>query len=307
VEDLKYKLERALEELAVRIRVLLKGLPPQEQEPCMVDISPEDFNKLNAAIKRENANLWAEIERLEQENEKLKKILESMRSAYDEEIEEALQEQERYLKELMEKNRYRIYFRTKKPIIVVSAIGGEPFKSEDGMVTFPYLRGIEFEKSPYGTLVNLILADKIKKPGIFTREKPIVGRLRVGHIDTFTQMIFNPDNLVEDLRKGVIMLNITPDGSNLPSSFKIPVEVDVYGGEEEGISEDSGNRPERVGDDRKERDSSADSSAVRANKNTKSKARRSSKVRKRSHSRKDGVRDEDEAASSDGGSLDFLE
>ena len=193
----------------------LKSFLSKKYEEYFVRVEPHQFEKIEKAIKDENAELWARVERLEKENRHLKLLLEQLRDQFDEEVDSELKTQEAFLKEIQKRKRYFIPFKLKKPLRLHNIVTDKPFRDNLGN-EYPYLRGIEFEDRPNGTFVYAVLSQKPHPSKLY--EKEILGRQALSYLRNLYHIIYDPENLMYYLKRGVIYVNLDDEGRYLPIS-----------------------------------------------------------------------------------------
>jgi len=262
-----------------KLKQKISGMFQKVVEEYYVSVEPDKFERVEKAIRDENAELWAKVMKLEKENQQLKKIISELKKEVEEEFEQELMSQEQYLKEIIKQKSFRIYFRTRTPIRIISVVTNKPFKDKMAGEDYPYLRGLEFVDTPKGVMVYALLA-KSPKPPQFGKE--VIGKLSLGYYPSALTLIHDMDNLVTNLKRGVIQLNMDEYGRPIYTDWDgkirvmIPehlvdlVEGDMPDGEleksveggsgeesEEELEQDAGDRPKVSRKGRKQRNSNA--------------------------------------------------
>lgn len=221
-------------------------------EEYQVKVGPSEFEKIEKAIKDENALLWAKVEKLEKENQYLKQLLAKLRDEFETTIQQEIDLQEKRIRLAQKRRTYDIFIRTKKPIKVVDVVDEEPFVDEE-FNKYPYLRGIRLIDNPNGTIVGLILGKTPRPPLSFKKEPVIVPKL--GYLQNLPYLIYKPLQLFEHLKTGQIMVNVDEEFRKLPVNENSEITVlvphhideifieegedDVGGEHSEGLEQDT--------------------------------------------------------------------
>lgn len=172
---------------------------------------PDDYKALDIALKRENAELMAKVARLEYENENLRKIIQSLKEEIDRDVIEEVKLQEKEIKKLKKESSYRILFKypTKAPPQLLSFMKHKRFKGENGE-TYKFIRGIQLTDNTQGRspFIDILLSKtpKDKKLGV----------LETGVELSDIDKLFDLDTLINDLKAGRVIINLTPDGEFVP-------------------------------------------------------------------------------------------
>ena len=172
---------------------------------------PDDYKSLDIAIKRENAELMGKLARVEYENENLRKIIQSLKNEFEKEIEEEVRLQEKEIKKLKKSSSYRILFKypVKTPPQLLSFFKHKRFKDGNGN-TYKFIRGIQLSNNTYGRspLIDILISrtPKDKKIGV------IETGVELSDIDK----LFDLNTIINDLRAGRVIINLTPDGEFVP-------------------------------------------------------------------------------------------
>ena len=173
--------------------------------------TPEDLRMVGVGVKRENAELQAKLAKAETQNEKLGGILKGLKDEQDSSILKEVKLQEMEIKRLKRQDTYRLLFKfpTKSPPHILSVLRHKHFKGADGGL-YKYWRGIEIVDSQIGPLMNLLVSKSPKDKEIGVLEGPSFGSL----FD-----LFNVNTLVNDLKTGRLVVNISPEGKFIPSTL----------------------------------------------------------------------------------------
>jgi len=181
------------------------------KERFTLTISPEDWEKVEKAIKEHLTELEAENLVLKR---KLKELEKKKREEEGKEKPEEIKVAEEALKEKkeIERRKKRFRFLPEKRNIKVISNDGDLFSSEKGRL--PYLYALEMEEVDGGNYkVNLILTD---------------GKKEFGRMETdlsFDQLLNEP-NIVSKLRIGDLIVPIKSDGQEL---LKVAKTEDIIG------------------------------------------------------------------------------
>jgi len=209
-------------------KILKKFFIPVRKEYFLKTESPAEFKYyLDLATRRELARLEAEVERLRSQNVQLKKVIEQLRKGYDKKLVEKAKKQEREIKRREKEATLPWvwnFFGVQRPK-VCSFDGYKPFKFKvNGKVkTFKYLAGVELEEVDGNTVIkSLLLAEK-------PNEKDVrkMGRVPCGlSFVNYPYIFSHPHNLMNELKLGLVTLNITPDGRFVPPKIEVDSDVD---------------------------------------------------------------------------------
>lgn len=188
------------------IEAFKRFLKRMERKEYYTTLSPEEFEKfVPRGAQLELAELRKQVmllrKELEKKNEIIQKLEEELKQKKEEDIQKALE----LMREIEEENRYDLFF--SKPIRVVS-LKNTTFVDRNGR-PLPYLAGFRFETTPYGTRVKLILSDNNnKEKAILPLEPPL-------YIEQISQLFWQPELFVDFLRRGVVKINVLPDGTRI--------------------------------------------------------------------------------------------
>jgi len=173
--------------------------------------SIEEWRKvIPKAVSRELARLEGKVEKLEKERENLLKVIESLKGDMEKKLVlKALEEEKKIKKERKEK-RVKILFNFPKPVTIISVIGNEMFKGGNGKV-YKYWRGLELSYEKDGTYVSFLLSENPKTDKL--------GKLGTIPIESFINVFENPNTLVNDIKVGIVKVNIDPNGKLIPKKL----------------------------------------------------------------------------------------
>ena len=206
-------------------------------EEVSVRVEPEQIQKIESALRRENAELWGKLVKAEEKIKKLEKIIRTLKKEYDVEIIKEASLHEEVIKKVKAENRYAFIFKKSKKIpVIVSVVRHKYFRDGYGR-PYKYWRGIEFENTPNGTLVNLLVS---RRPN-----DDVLGRIPGPPIQYFPYLFTNIYGLVQDLKTGFVVVNISPDGTFIPPS--IPKGEEEEESEEEEEKDDESESEEKKG------------------------------------------------------------
>jgi len=196
------------------IKKILRFLFGPKKKEYYTKVRPEDYERLvKKGVQLELAELRRENLELRKELEEKEKIIERLREQLEKKREKELEKAKKMLLEAEELNTYDIYF--KNPIPVVSGGPGNVFFMQNGIV-YIYLVGIRLKKTPNGLLIYPILSSKKGKKAILKPNPPITYK-------EFFDMFYDAENLVYYLSRGVVKLNILPDGTRIIPKFPLKV------------------------------------------------------------------------------------
>jgi len=187
-----------------------------EHREFYIKVGPDYHEKLGLAVRRENAELLAEVNKLKDENEKLKELIKKIKQTELKKEEEEVKIQEKQIKKIRKENRYIILFKNVAPQIV-SVLRHKYFKGSDGTV-YRFLRGIEIEDTRNGPVINFLISR--------TRKDKKLGRLE-GPPFEYIPYLFDLKTLVSDLKAGRLIVNIDNNGNFIPPRIEVEESDDA--------------------------------------------------------------------------------
>lgn len=200
--------------------------------------SPAEFKYyLDLATRRELARLEGEVERLRSQNAQLKKVIERLKKGYDEKMVKEAKKQEKEIKkrEAEATVPWLWLFGVQRPK-VCSFDGHKPFKFKvNGKVkTFKYLAGAELEERDGNTIIkNLLLSEKPNETDVSK-----MGRVPCGlSFVNYPYIFSHPYNFINELKLGLVTLNITPDGRFVPPRIEVETEEEIKSEEIKRLAE----------------------------------------------------------------------
>jgi predicted nuclease with TOPRIM domain len=195
-------------------KFLAKHLAPREVYVRVE--SPEEYKKyVNQALSYENAELKKKIMKLEKELKKREEVIADLQKIKEKEIEEDIKRQEKVLKEIKKAKRFDILFDLKRPVKLISTLTGDTFYDAYGNEK-SFLRGIRLIHTNYGPYFRFLLSSKPKGSyGSLACDIPL---------ENFSNVFSNPFRLIHELKRGIVEVNITPEGEFFQGIMRIPVK-----------------------------------------------------------------------------------
>lgn len=193
----------------------IKGLFISKPRPIYeMKMTPEQARRyIPRNVQKKLGQLQAMIANLTKENKNLKERLGLLKKKEREILNIRLTKRKRKLILEEKRNRATIFFDLKRGIKIKSALKSKPFKI--GSKFLIYWRGIEFQDTDYGPRINFLASEKKDSKRLF--------RVRGVSLKKFPDVIHDPQSLVQNLREGRLLLDLTPEQTYIPK-FEMRIE-----------------------------------------------------------------------------------
>lgn len=205
------------------IREFLRSIFGKVHQEFFVRTEPDVVKQTELALRRENAELWATVKKQAEKIRKLEAALKKFKEEYEVEIVEEAKLQEKVIRRIRKENRYAFIFKGKKFPILVSVIRHKYFRDGNGSA-YKYWRGIEIEDTKKGPVINLLVSK--------TPNDKVLGRIEGPPFQYFPYLFTDIYGLVQDLKTGIVTVNIAPDGTFIPPSLPTSDDEEEREGEE---------------------------------------------------------------------------
>jgi len=179
-------------------------------------ITPEQMARyVSANVQKKLGYLQAENAHLKKSKKSLEQKIKEYEGMEDVKLVEAINKVDKKLKRDRIGKTAGLLFDFKKPVLIRSAIGMQSFKDPKKK----YWKGFQFRESEYSEWPIISFIASPYKKGF--KNLTVIRGLPLNRL---SELVYNPQNFVQELRMRRLVINMTPDEKIIPSlKLKIPM------------------------------------------------------------------------------------